>query len=366
MTDKLGDRLYNKDSLKARLKQSAGGINKAAKVQRVNQLDELTSSLGLLESGEFRVGNQVAPGSGFTGVRMVYPGVDYGGDLYNLVGVKDDVLQWGGRVSDGVFVAGAGAVRLDADGITIEVGSATANSLDWYDTAQSAAAYSKNVDTLGSTNVNGVETYGGSSWNNLLSTRQYFNGNSPAQSITEVVQLQNTPSFAVSWNYNNGAASKSLLRIVGAEFVINDDGENRDLRVEGDTDTHMIFGDASTDNVGIGESTPLAKLHVDGEIATTPQNATISSGAITATSRVIRLTSESGTSDSLHTVNGLVDGTDYYLEPVVGHTITITETGGSTFNLAASADFVMNNARDKFLCMSRGTTNLDEVSRSQN
>jgi hypothetical protein len=42
--------------------------------------------------------------------------------------------------------------------------------------------------------------------------------------------------------------------------VINDSGADKDFRVEGDTDANLIFADASTDNVGVGTSSPQAKL----------------------------------------------------------------------------------------------------------
>lgn len=46
--------------------------------------------------------------------------------------------------------------------------------------------------------------------------------------------------------------------------VINEPGVDADFRVEGDTDTNLLFTDASTDRVGIGTATPAAKLHVNG------------------------------------------------------------------------------------------------------
>ena len=47
-----------------------------------------------------------------------------------------------------------------------------------------------------------------------------------------------------------------------AEVVFNDGGENYDFRVEGDTSSHLLFVDASTDCVGIGSSSPSANLEV--------------------------------------------------------------------------------------------------------
>jgi hypothetical protein len=48
-------------------------------------------------------------------------------------------------------------------------------------------------------------------------------------------------------------------------IVINEDGNNQDFRVEGDTDANLLFVDASTDRVGIGTfGPPSAKLTIQG------------------------------------------------------------------------------------------------------
>jgi hypothetical protein len=48
--------------------------------------------------------------------------------------------------------------------------------------------------------------------------------------------------------------------------VFNEGGADVDFRVEGDTDANLLFGDASTDRVGIGTSSPSKKLHVAGDL----------------------------------------------------------------------------------------------------
>lgn len=48
----------------------------------------------------------------------------------------------------------------------------------------------------------------------------------------------------------------------GGAFVFNESGADRDARFEGDTDANLLFLDASTDRVGIGTSSPGAKLHM--------------------------------------------------------------------------------------------------------
>ncbi len=57
--------------------------------------------------------------------------------------------------------------------------------------------------------------------------------------------------------------NENHISLSNTGVVINEPGNSNDFRVEGDTDTHALFVDGSTDNVGIGTSTPAAKLDVD-------------------------------------------------------------------------------------------------------
>lgn len=81
----------------------------------VGQLSELSSDMGLQTAGEFRAGNGVEPGEGFSGVRMTADGVS---------GYDNDVLQSQMSATDGKITAGAGAVVLDNNGINV-IGSST-------------------------------------------------------------------------------------------------------------------------------------------------------------------------------------------------------------------------------------------------
>ena len=85
--------------------------------QDVGQLSELSSDMGLQTAGEFRAGNGVEPGEGFSGVRMTADGVS---------GYDNDVLQSQMSATDGKITAGAGAVILNDDGISL-IGDGTAN-----------------------------------------------------------------------------------------------------------------------------------------------------------------------------------------------------------------------------------------------
>jgi len=57
-----------------------------------------------------------------------------------------------------------------------------------------------------------------------------------------------------------------IATFVGAN-VFNEAGADVDQRMEGDTDANLFFLDASADSIGIGTSTPTAKLQVAGSFA---------------------------------------------------------------------------------------------------
>lgn len=98
-------------------------------VTGVQTLDEFTDDMGIVQAGEFRCGNGVEPGEGFSGVRIAYPAMSYNSQDWNFAGVDLDVLQAGISATDGKFYAGAGAVILDDDGITISEGTYDSNKI---------------------------------------------------------------------------------------------------------------------------------------------------------------------------------------------------------------------------------------------
>ena len=119
-------------------------------------LSDISESLGMIQAGEFRAGNRNDPGTflktavagtGFTGMRMAYPALTYNLGVtpteFHLVGINDDVLQFGVNATNGTLVAGAGAVVLSATGITA--------------TAGLIAGWTINSDYLGSDGTPGIK-----------------------------------------------------------------------------------------------------------------------------------------------------------------------------------------------------------------
>jgi hypothetical protein len=114
----------------------------------VGQLSELSSDMGLQLAGEFRAGNGVEPGDGFSGVRMTADGVS---------GYDNDVLQSQMSATDGTITAGAGDVILDVTGITLagNYGSSyiSSNSLKWIDGSDTLASIAQASAGVGGTEL---------------------------------------------------------------------------------------------------------------------------------------------------------------------------------------------------------------------
>ena len=96
-----------------------------------------------------------------------------------------------------------------------------------------------------------------------------------------------------------GVATNGVERVkfgtTATEVVFNDTGVDYDFRVEGDTSSHLLFVDASTDRVGIGTSSPGYKLDVTGPGTANGVTLNLSDVASVADSRHIQLTRSTST-----------------------------------------------------------------------
>ena len=62
--------------------------------------------------------------------------------------------------------------------------------------------------------------------------------------------------------YEDTGTSARIVYDASTQFVINEDGADFDFRVESDTNTHALFVEGSSGNVGIGTTSPEAPLEV--------------------------------------------------------------------------------------------------------
>jgi hypothetical protein len=118
----------------------------------IGDLSQLSDDLGLVKAGEFRsgVGEPGRAGDPFTGVRIGYPGFVYAAQIYNIVGVDADTMQFGLRASDGYAVFGAGALYLNKDGINVVTGNSTdLTFFSWRDTDLVGHAYQSMEHSVG-------------------------------------------------------------------------------------------------------------------------------------------------------------------------------------------------------------------------
>jgi hypothetical protein len=90
-------------------------------------------------------------------------------------------------------------------------------------------------------------------------------GVSVANGTTALVYCDGTNvELAANVNDTTDPTFTGNISLDGA-VVVNESGADKDFRVEGDTDTNLLFTDASTDRVGIGTNTPTVKLDVSGD-----------------------------------------------------------------------------------------------------
>lgn len=69
---------------------------------------------------------------------------------------------------------------------------------------------------------------------------------------------------------DSGVTSSLTIDVSAGEVVINESGTSTtDFRVEGDTQSNLLFIDASADAIGIGTSAPSTVLHIDSNAANT-------------------------------------------------------------------------------------------------
>jgi hypothetical protein len=128
MSDYLAD--VNPDNLAnvVRALQQEVAALKLRDIHGIEKLNEVSDVLEPLTEFEFRSHldpeNPQEPGDGFSGVRICGEGMDYGGNIYAIACVLNDILQAGMNITLGRITAGGENVFLDDDGMSVIQGTA--------------------------------------------------------------------------------------------------------------------------------------------------------------------------------------------------------------------------------------------------
>jgi hypothetical protein len=230
-------------------------------------LSDISKRLGLVMAGEFRAGNGIEPGLGFSGVRLGYPAFVYENDTWNFVGISDDVLQVGISADDGKMYFGAGTGILDVEGIKI-----VAEGLLSFDNGY------KFIDEFNGGLVGGVYAFANAGSNAGVHVRSQYLGSGTSYPFTQtsvdaVASFTATSRLTVDSGGYAGAAGMLILQQTTTgttlysqdvqtidlqaltSLVINDFGDDVEFRVESGENAYAIYLPFNADKINFFGST---------------------------------------------------------------------------------------------------------------
>ncbi len=362
--------------LKTLLLRIEAGVNQlsgmipARQIAITGGLSDIDNNLGLINAGEFRAGNNRYPGDGFSGMRIAYPPMSYSNSEWNIVGISNDVLQFGIRASDGVLVAGADAVVLDQNGISILDGTNDNNLIRWVtaaspeDNVESVAVAWINGDAVTATEHElhldaGAHTDAGPSIaRNFVAASSKGGGSSNSRLMISNVTADSLVAGKLVYNLEMTREETTNANYLSVyqedETVFNESGDDQDFRFEGANNANLLKGDAGTDSVS-----------VDGFFGHAGRSElTIAAGVVTATRSFHNIdTQDDDPSDELNTVNGGVEGDRLLLRAANNARTVVCKDGGG--NLLMAGDFSIDATHDLIEFIKIGSSWV-ELSRSDN
>jgi hypothetical protein len=157
--------------------------------------------------------------------------------------------------TDGSLKAGGGEAVLDADGITLTPGTLDANKIKW--ATASEASYESNI---------------------------YSDYMDPDAELWAECVVPATESSEIILSASSGGTKVAKISLQAdsdgtSAIDINTEGHDVDTQIQGDTDSALVYVDASANRVGIGTATPAVKFDVNSDsirvrTAKTPASAT--------------------------------------------------------------------------------------------
>ena len=146
-----------------------------------------------------------------------------------------------------------------------------------------------------------------------------------------------------------------ILRIGGYEISINEGGGDVNFRVEGDTDSNLLFVDANNNKVGIGTDIPVADFDVDsGKSFRSTRLLTValsSNTTLTEAAHAGRYVFVTGSSTTITLPANQAAGVHFTLLSNDANGFTLT----STDNMNGSSNDITVDARNGVTCISDGS-----------
>lgn len=217
--------------------------------------------MGVDGDGSFKIDQSVAVG-GFTGTQ------DFVLDSSGNLTISGDITA-GGSMSaddfDGIQPSS------EADGFIITGGTTPRNLVvsggDWTLDHQPLDWTQASVGTIDATNIEDkfLRNDGNDVTTGTLTASGLFTDNSLSRTGDADTQIY-FDDDAFYFIAGNVEMMRFTERAIGIDDIaINEAGANLDFRVESQTNTKLLFCDASTSRVGINTATPLVAFHVTGE-----------------------------------------------------------------------------------------------------
>jgi len=212
--------------------------------------------------------------------------ISYGADTFLILG--GDTLAATSSIissvlSDGVTITGDGTIgsELTVDTATV---IATKQDLDLYYLDSNPDGYTSNTGTV--TSVGGTGTVNGISLSGTVTSSGNLTLGGTLSGVDLTSQVTGTLPVA---NGGTGSATQNFVDLTNAQTVGGAKTFTSALTQSGGNvnfDSGTLFVDATNNRVGIGTSTPLSKLEIDGgqiKVVTNNLNANIGFGAANGT-----------------------------------------------------------------------------------
>jgi hypothetical protein len=178
-------------------------------------------------------------------------------------------------VGDSLGLDGTAQTALASGNSALIVGSSALASGNAALSSASSAQASGNIALSSGLAALALANSAQASGNAALSTKLSLTGGTMLGAVTASGGTESSPgiSFGSAGVYSTSSTSVSLAannqqRVTASstEVVVNDGGADVDFRVEGDTDSSLIYVDAGVDRVGFGTNSPQQKVDINGNL----------------------------------------------------------------------------------------------------